>query len=143
MYRRYRPLSVWREMDRLQRGMERAFDSHSSDRTRSHYPLMNVWADEKSALITAEIPGLTSDDIELNVLENTLTLSGERKTDIIPEDAKYHRQERSYGNFSRTIRLPYKMDVDNVEAVFTNGVLKVTLPRAEEDIPKKIKVDIN
>jgi len=120
--------------------MERVFDNYSSDR---NYPLVNVWANEKSALITAELPGLTKDDIELNVLENTITLSGERKTDVIPEDAKYHRQERSYGSFTRTIRVPYKIDVDKVEAVFANGVIKITLPRAEEDIPKKIKVEIN
>ncbi|OQY36630.1 MAG: Hsp20/alpha crystallin family protein [Chloroflexota bacterium] len=140
MYLNYRPLSIWREIDRLQRGMERVFDNYSSDR---NYPLVNVWANEKSALITAELPGLTKDDIELNVLENTITLSGERKTDVIPEDAKYHRQERSYGSFTRTIRVPYKIDVDKVEAVFANGVIKITLPRAEEDIPKKIKVEIN
>ena len=145
MYRRYRPLSIWREMDRLQREMNRVFDRYQTGQTSTAptYPAMNVWADEDSTLITAELPGLTSDDIEIDVLENTLTLTGERKAEELPEDAQYHRQERGTGNFSRSIRFPYALDVDNVEAIVENGVLSVKLPRAEEDRPKKIEVKVS
>lgn len=145
MYRRYRPLSVWREMNQLQREMNRIFDSYASGRTSTapSFPAVNVWADEESTLITAELPGLTSDDIDIDVLENTLTLSGERKAEDLPEGARYHRQERGRGKFSRSIRLPYAVDVDNVEAVFKNGVLEVKLPRTEKDRPKKIEVKVN
>lgn len=144
MYKSYRPLSIWREMDRLQREMNRVFDSYSSSsaRSSSRYPAMNVWADEESALITVELPGLKHDDIELNIVENVLTLSGERKPAEEVEGTKYHRQERRYGKFSRTTRLPYKIDVEKVEAVFKNGVLSITLPRVEEDRPKKIAVKV-
>lgn len=145
MYRRYRPLSIWREMDRLQREMNRVFDNYTSGRTSvaPSYPAVNVWADEESTLITAELPGLTSDDIEIDVLDNTLTLTGERKAEELPEGARYHRQERGYGNFSRSIRLPYSVDVDKVDAIFKNGVLQISLPRAEKDRPKKIEVKVN
>ncbi len=145
MYRRYRPLSIWREMDRLQREMNRVFDNYTSGRTSvaPSYPAVNVWADEESTLITAELPGLTSDDIEIDVLDNTLTLTGERKAEELPEGARYHRQERGYGNFSRSIRLPYSVDVDKVDAIFKNGVLQISLPRAEKDQPKKIEVKVN
>ncbi len=144
MYKSYRPLSIWREMDRLQREMNRVFDSYSSSsaKSSSRYPAMNVWADEESALITVELPGLKHDDIELSIVENVLTLSGERKPAEEAEGTKYHRQERRYGKFSRTTRLPYKIDVEKVEAVFKNGVLSITLPRVEEDRPKKIAVKV-
>ncbi len=145
MYRRYRPLSIWREMNELQRELNRVFESYSSGRTDTapSFPPVNVWADEESTLITAELPGMTSDDIEIDVLENTLTLSGEREAEELPEGARYHRQERGYGKFSRSIRLPYSVDVDNVEATFKNGVLEIKLPRTEKDRPKKIEVKVS
>ncbi|RME08135.1 MAG: Hsp20/alpha crystallin family protein [Anaerolineae bacterium] len=142
--RRYSPLTIWRELDRLQREMDRLFDEFSPTRLRTapDFPAMNVWADEESVIVTAELPGLESKDIEVNVLNGTLTLRGERKPEELPEGARVHRQERGYGRFSRTLELPYKVDVDKVKAVFKNGVLQITLPRAEEDRPKKIAVKV-
>lgn len=142
MYRRYRVPFVWREMDRLQREMNRLFDDYAPSRLRraAGYPAMNVWTNEEGLVITAEVPGVKPDDIDVNVVGDTLTLSGVRKPDELDESSRYHRQERGYGNFSRTIQLPYLVDVGKVEAAFKNGVLNITLPRAEEDKPKKIAV---
>ncbi len=144
MYRRFRPTSIWREMDRLQREMNRVFEDFYPNRTRSApgFPAMNVWADEQSVLITAELPGIDNDDIDLNVLEDTLTISGERGTDDLPEGAVYHRQERGSGNFSRSLKLPYTVDTQKVRASFKDGILEVNLPRSEVDRPKKIAVKV-
>ena len=142
MYRRYRTPTIWREMDRLQQNMNRLFGDLNVNQTRktSSFPAINIWAAEESARVTAEIPGVSKDDLEINVTGDTLTLSGVRSQDDLPEGARYHRQERRFGEFSRSIQLPYTVDVNKVKAVFKNGVLSVDLPRVEAEKPKKITV---
>lgn len=142
MLRRYRTPSLWSEMDRLQREMNRLFNTTTSPRTRPapSYPALKVWADEESVLVTAEIPGVEAEDLDIRVEEGTLTLSGERKTEELPEGVTYHRRERSYGTFTRSLTLPFRIDSEGVEAVLKNGVLSLTLPRAEEDKPKKLEI---
>ncbi len=142
MYRRYRVPNIWREMDRLQREMNRLFEDYSPMRLRTapSYPALNVWSNEDGLLVTAEVPGVNSEDIEVSVIGDTLTLSGARKPDELKEGARYHRQERGYGKFSRTLQLPYPVSVDKIEASFKDGVLSIRLPRAEEDKPRKITV---
>lgn len=142
MYRRLRTPSIWHEMRRMQEEMDRLSKEFSPryGHSAGSYPAMNIWADEESAIITAEIPGVTKDDLEINVTGDTLTVSGVIKREELPEEAKYHRQERSYGQFSRNIRLPYTVDVDKVNASFKNGILEVFLPRIEAEKPKQITV---
>ena len=142
MYRRYRTPTIWREMDRLQQDMNQLFGDMNLNRTRktSSFPAINIWAAEESAKVTAEIPGVRKDDLDINVTGDTLTLSGVRSQDDLPEGARYHRQERRFGEFSRSIQLPYTVDVNKVKAVFKNGVLSVDLPRVEAEKPKKIAV---
>lgn len=142
MYRRYRTPSLWREMERLQQDMNRLFGDFPLNRLRRapSFPAMNLWASEDSAMITAEIPGVRKDELDINVTGDTLTLSGVRKSDELPEGTRYHRRERTYGEFNRSIQLPYTVDVNKVKAVFKNGVLKVELPRVEAEKPKKIIV---
>jgi HSP20 family protein len=142
MYRRFRTPSIWHEMNRLQRDMNQLFGNivPTYERTAPSYPAINIWADEDSALITAEIPGVSKDDLEINVTGDTLTITGERKPDELPEGTRYHRRERSYGKFNRNIQLPYTVDVNKVKANFTNGVLEINLPRIEAEKPKKISV---
>jgi len=142
MYRRYSIPSVWREMDRLQREMNRLFEDSYPSRFRPApaYPAMNVWTNEEGLQITAEVPGVSPKDIDISVVGNTLTLSGVREPDELKEGARYHRQERGYGNYTRSLQLPFSVNVNKVEATFKNGVLSITLPRAEEDKPKKITV---
>lgn len=142
MYRRFRTPSVWQEMDRLQREMNRLFNDYSSSgrRPATGYPALNVWTNPESAILTAELPGVSPDNLDINVVGETLTLSGEREPEQVPEEARYHRRERGFGRFSRTIQLPFQVDSGKVEARFDKGVLHVTLPRAEADKPKKIQV---
>ena len=142
MYRRFRSPSIWNEMRRMQNEMEKFQRDYSSVRTHrsASFPAINIWADEESAIITSEIPGVSKDELDINVTGDTLVLSGNRKPEELPEGAKYHRRERVHGEFTRTIQLPYTVDVNKVNASFKNGVLEVTLPRVEAEKPKKISV---
>lgn len=142
MYRRYRIPSAWREVDRLQREMNRLFENYHPNTVRSAagYPAMNVWSSEEGLKVTAELPGLSTDDLDISVVGQTLTVNGLRNRDELPQEARYHRQERGYGKFSRSIQLPFAVDVKQVEATFKDGVLHIDLPRAEEDKPRKIAV---
>ena len=142
MYRRYRTPSIWQEMKRVQDEMDKLSREFSPRyaHAQATYPAINIWADEESAIVTAEIPGISKDDLDINVTGDTLTLGGDRKPEGLPEGAKYHRQERRYGEFSRSIRLPYTVDVNKVKATFKNGILEVFLPRIEAEKPKKISV---
>lgn len=142
MYRRLQMPSIWQEMDQLQREMNRLFDSTNRGRVVSapSYPAINIWTNNDGQLITAEMPGVHPDDINIDVNADALSITGERKPDEVAKDANYHRRERSYGSFSRTIQLPFMVDTNKVEANFKNGVLLISLPRAEADKPKKITI---
>jgi HSP20 family protein len=142
MYKRYRYPSIWSDMNRMQREMDKLFKYYSPQRTPKSvgYPPINIWADEENALITAEIPGVAKEDLDINVTGDTLTISGERKSEEQPEETLFHRQERAFGNFNRSIQLPYTVDVNKVSASFKNGLLEITLPRVEAEKPKKIKI---
>lgn len=142
MYRRFRRPSIWQEMDQLQREMNRLFDTTNKGRVFNppSYPAINIWTHEDEQLISAEMPGIHPDEIDIDVTGDALSISGERKPDEVAKDAHYHRRERSYGSFSRTIQLPFMVDTSKVEASFKNGVLMISLPRAEADKPKKITI---
>ncbi len=144
MYRTIYSPSVLSEMERLQREMNRLFEGVVPRRLRSapSYPAMNVWSNQDGALITAEVPGVQPEHIDISVVGETLTLTGERLAPEVGEDARYHRQERGYGKFSRSIELPFRVDADQVQATFNQGVLQIRLPRAEEDKPRKISVQV-
>lgn len=140
--RRFSNLSPWEEMERLQREINRLFELPSMRSfAAAGFPLMNLWSNDEGAVITAEVPGIDIKDLEISVLGQTLTLRGERKLDEIDNDkVSYHRQERSFGKFVRTIELPFAVDADKVEARLDKGVLVIRLPRAEADRPRKIAV---
>jgi HSP20 family protein len=129
-------------MERLRREMNRLFDGTSVGpaRAAAGYPAMNVWASEGGLIVTAEVPGVSIEDLDINVVNETLTLSGRREPEEVAEEARYHRHERGYGRFTRTIQLPFRVDSAKVDATLTNGVLRIELPRVEEEKPRKITV---
>ena len=143
MYRRFRRPSIWQEMDQLQHEMNRLFNATSKGRVINspNYPAINIWTNEDGQLISAEMPGVHPDDIDIDVTGDALSISGERKPDDVAKEARYHRRERNYGAFSRTIQLPFMVDTNKVKANFKNGVLLISLPRAEADKPKKITIN--
>jgi HSP20 family protein len=136
-------MSPRREFERLRGEMNRLvsdWPTLTTWRRAPSYPAMNVWTDEDSAFLTAELPGFNLNDIEITVEDDTLSLRGSRQPDEPEEGATYHRQERQYGSFFRSFRLPFRVDAGKVEATLTKGVLTIALPRAEADKPKKIAV---
>ncbi|MGD8456068.1 MAG: Hsp20/alpha crystallin family protein [Anaerolineales bacterium] len=142
MYRRLRIPSIWREMDQLQREMNRLMDSSYGRRAFNSpgFPAINIWTSEDGQVITAELPGFTPEDIDIDISADKLTLSGERNPEDVGDDVRYHRQERNYGKFVRSIQLPFMVDTTKVDASMKDGVLEIALQRAEADKPKKIAV---
>ncbi|MBN1874681.1 MAG: Hsp20/alpha crystallin family protein [Anaerolineae bacterium] len=133
----------FREMERLQREMNRLFTETMSPgrgRVAAGYPAMNIWANEEGVIVTAELPGVNPEDIDIAVDGDTLTLTGVRHPEALKEGETYHRRERGAGKFNRVFQLPFQVEMEAVEATFANGVLHITLPRAEEDKPRKIEV---
>lgn len=108
---------------------------------QSRFPLINGWVNDESLIITAELPGVDPDQIDISILDENLTLSGSRDNEELSEGLEYIRRERNNGKFSRTIELPFRVDVDEVKAEFQNGVLRIELPRLPEEKPRKVNVN--
>ena len=135
--------SPWREVERLQREMNRLLGAATQGPSLAAargYPAMNVWTDENGAVVTAELPGINPEEIEIGVQNDTLTLRGTRLVDETPEGVTYHRRERGRGTFARSLQLPFRVEAGKVQAGYTRGILRITLPRAEADRPKKIAI---
>ncbi|NIV36406.1 MAG: Hsp20 family protein [Anaerolineae bacterium] len=142
-----RPYRSWRsyerDMRRLRRDMNRLFagwPARAEWSTAPGFPAMNAWTNEDSAVVTAELPGVGADDIEIAVEKDTLTLRGRREPEELEEGASFHRRERRFGGFNRAFRLPFAIDAAEVKAEFKNGLLTIVLPRAEADKPKTIAI---
>lgn len=103
-------------------------------------PPVDIHEDDDNYVLTAELPGLAKDDIEISLENNTLRLSGERKLREDVDEESYHRMERSYGAFSRTFTLPKQVDADGVEAHFQDGLLTITVPKLATARPRRIAV---
>jgi HSP20 family protein len=133
----------WREIDRLRRDMDRLFETSARRPLgrAARFPAVNVWADEKEGVIvSAELPGVSPEILDISVTADTLTINGTRSPEDLPEEAQYHRRERYCADFSRSVQLPYTVDTNQVEASVENGVLTITLPRAEAEKPRQIEV---
>jgi HSP20 family protein len=132
---RWDPIS---ELARFQRDFEGLFTGPSG--TVHQFPAVNAWVNENEAYLTAELPGVDPQELEINVEGETVTLSGKRPSPDLGESAEFHRHERLYGEFSRTLQLPFRVDANGVDAKLNRGMLTVKLPRAEVDKPKKITI---
>jgi len=102
------------------------------------FPPVNVWEDQEKLYVEAELPGLNQDNLEILVEGDQLTVRGERKP--ATDEGRWHRQERAFGRFQRTLTLPVAVDADKVEARLEQGVLTLTLPKSEAAKPRKIAV---
>jgi len=105
-------------------------------------PLVNVEETDEAFNISAELPGIKKDDIKISFQDNILTISGEKKAEKKHKEKNYHRIERSYGKFSRSIGIPSGVKLDEISAEYKKGVLYVTIPKTEEAKPKKIEVKV-
>ena len=125
----------------LRRRMEELFERASSAGTARAgiFPPVNLYETADSYVLTAELPGLRGEEIELTLEHDRLTLSGERRIEH-PKDASVHRVERRGGSFRRAIQLPKEVDGEKVEAIYRNGVLRVRIPKSPEHQPRRITV---
>ncbi len=103
-------------------------------------PAVDVQETDKSFVFTAELPGLTKDDVEITLEDNLLTISGERTLDEKEQGDTYHRIERAYGKFARSFSLPAQVDNSKVDAKFDHGLLKIEIPKSEQAQPRKIEI---
>ncbi len=103
-------------------------------------PAVDVTEKADNFIVSAELPGLTKDDINLTLQNNVLTMSGSKKRETESKSDRYHRLERSFGSFCRTINLPTSVDASKIDADFKNGILTLELPKVEEARPKEIAI---
>ncbi|MDM8514897.1 Hsp20/alpha crystallin family protein [Desulfobacterales bacterium HSG16] len=140
----YRTYSPFAEMERIHRQMGRLFEHASGDYSSKTpagvFPLVNLTENNDKYYVRAELPGLTTDDIDINVTGKNLSIAGKRKIPSEGEDVKYHRRERDAGRFSRALTLPDNVDGKKVTAKLSEGVLMITLPKAENAKPQHITI---
>jgi HSP20 family protein len=105
-------------------------------------PLVDVSETDAAVRVTAELPGVQTKDVDISLTDDLLTIRGEKKSEQSETKRDYHRVERSYGTFTRTVRLPAAVDTDKVEATFKEGVLTITMPKREQTKTRKVKVDV-
>jgi len=138
----------FREMVSLRDAMDRLFEE-SFVRPFGGWPFLtgeaqtlalDIYETDDDLVVEASLPGINPDEVDISVVGNTLTIKGEHEEKKEEEKGKYHCRERRYGAFQRTVSLPVEVDANKAEAVFENGVLKLTLPKVEEARPKRIQV---
>ena len=107
------------------------------------YPPVDILESKEAYLIRAELPGMKREDFNLELKDSTLTLSGERKFEEAADGVDYHRVERVAGKFSRAFYLPQTVKQDGIKATYRDGILEVSVPKAEEAKPRQIAVSLN
>ena len=136
----------FRNFRSLQGEINRLFDRDLDDSTGqlTQWPMrVDIREDENSIVVKADVPGMEQKDINVNVDNGMLTISGERTFNDEEHKDQYHRVERSYGRFSRSFQMPNTTNPEQISATYKNGVLEVTLPKREEAKPRSIQVQVN
>lgn len=128
--------------------MERMFedffnqDEALQERVSPVVPSLNVEENEDAFYVSAEIPGMKKEDIKISFQENVLTISGEKQEEKKQDGKNYHRIERSFGKFCRSVNIPAGVKLDKISAEYENGILYITIPKAEKAKPKMIEVKV-
>ncbi len=137
----------WREMVTLQNRFNRLLDDpffrterENAEDVGTWYPAVDMFENDDSFVIKAELPGMEKKDISVDVKDRVLTLTGERNHDNEVKEKNYYRRERSYGKFQRSFMLPADVDPDKIKADFKNGLLKIEVPKPEGQTPKQITI---
>jgi HSP20 family protein len=132
-----------RELTSLQGEMNRLFSTFFDDNggsVRRWVPAMDLVERDDHLVLRADLPGLSEDDIRIEVQDSVLTVSGDRKTEHEEKREGYYRMERASGSFSRSVTLPEGIDADKIDASFDKGVLEVRIPKPEERKPQRIAI---
>lgn len=140
----------YRSLDSLQERLNQIFGGGLGRRDReeemslgSWMPPVDIEEDKERIVLTAELPGMKENDIDIQMEGGVLTIRGERKFENEKEGKNYHRVERSYGQFVRSFTLPNNVDRENIKADFRDGLLHIVLPKREEAKPRQIKIGGN
>jgi len=120
--------------------MDSFFDIPASFKENT-YPSVDVIEEKEAFIVEAELPGMKQEDIDIKLLNNELTIKGEKKCEYENKGEDIHMIERSYGAFQRTFILPSDVKADAISAKYTDGVLEVRLPKTEKAKPKEIKIE--
>lgn len=141
---------LFRDLDNLRKEIDEAFRGAGYNRpfgstflspvATRRFPLVNIGDDDGHVYVDAVVPGVSPADIDLSVLRNTLTISGERKVLDVQQGQVVHRSELGSGKFSRTLELPVDINPDKVSAAYKDGIMRVTLAKAEHAKPRKIDI---
>jgi HSP20 family protein len=142
---RWRPawdmMTVHSDMNRLVSEFFRGDNGHKNAwRKGSWAPAVDMYENDQTLMLKAELPGFSADDVHIEIKDNVLTIKGERKRERDVKDEQYHRVERAYGAFQRSFKLPALVDANKAEATFKAGVLELKLPKAEEAKPKRVGI---
>lgn len=120
--------------------MDEFFNEAVTSRQNSFSPRINISEDEKRFTIDVEIPGMNKEDIDVNLENRMLTISGERKFEREDNGTKFHRVETYFGSFNRSFQLPDSVDEESIEATYSNGILNITIDKSEEKMKKQISI---
>jgi HSP20 family protein len=135
-----------RELDSLQSDMNRLFDGFFQGRpangasNQRWIPPMDLVETEDHLVLRADLPGMNEDDLEIEIKDGVLTVSGERRSEHESKSEGYYRVERAFGRFSRALSLPDGIDADKVAASFDRGVLEVKMPKPEQTKPHRVEI---
>lgn len=129
----------FREMTQLQNRFDRLFEAVGG-REESWLPAVDVFDTQDAVVLKAELAGMDPNDIQIEVEDNVLTIKGERKFEEKIDEERYYRVERRFGSFQRSLALPQGVKTDEIEASYDEGILTVTVPKAEQEKPKRIEV---
>jgi len=134
-----------RELANFRRSFGRLFnewDDEAPTRTSFWKPAVDIFETKDSLVMKVELPGVNKEDVKIDLDNQILTLSGERKFDHEVKEDDYHRIERAYGQFQRSFTLPNKIDAERIEAHYRDGMLEVVLPKKEEAKPRQININV-
>lgn len=141
-------LTRWepRALPRLQREINRIFDNLVGEEYAPDllpgggFPSLDISEKDDAYVVTADVPGVKRDDIDISVSDGVVTIKGEKKSEEEKEEAGYQRRERAYGSFTRSFTVPGKVDEEGIKATCKDGVLTLELPKSEEARARQIEV---
>lgn len=132
--------SPFDDFDQVRREMLRLLDSSIRDQNAGVFPPVNITQDDDNFYLRAEVPGIKPNELSISAVRNRVSLAGKREIQPEHDRVSYHRKERAEGSFDRTVTLPTEVDAERVDARYADGVLTLTLPKAEETKPRQITV---
>ncbi|MFA6439629.1 MAG: Hsp20/alpha crystallin family protein [Bacteriovoracaceae bacterium] len=145
-----REYPAFRGMQTLQHDMNRIVDeffrgdllTDDSFFIRDWNPAVDIVENSDQCILKAEIPGLTKDDVKITLENNVITIRGEKKNEVETKEGEYHRIERKYGSFERSFTVPESIKMNEIDAQYKDGVLILTMPKAEETKPKSVEIKV-